>query len=190
MHIVLASASPRRRELMEMLQVPNLKILPAKGEEIPPEHAAPEQLVEALSAAKAREVAAQCAPEDVIIGADTIVWVDGHPFGKPHSEEQAAAMLRRLSGDVHEVYTGVTVIRGGRERSEAERSLVRFRPLTEEEIARYIRTGEPMDKAGAYGAQGLGALFVERIEGDFFNVMGLPLCRLGKMLKEQGVEIL
>lgn len=99
-------------------------------------------------------------------------------------------MLRRLSGDVHQVYTGVTVICGGRERSEAERSLVRFRPLTEEEIARYIRTGEPMDKAGAYGAQGLGALFVERIEGDFFNVMGLPLCRLGKMLKEQGVEIL
>ena len=175
---------------MEMLRVPNLKILPAKGEEIPPEHAAPEQLAEALSAAKAREVAARCAPEDVIIGADTIVWVDGHPFGKPHSEEEAAAMLRRLSGDVHEVYTGVTVICGGRERSEAERSLVRFRPLNEEEIARYIRTGEPMDKAGAYGAQGLGALFVERIEGDFFNVMGLPLCRLGKMLKEQGVEIL
>ena len=89
--------------------------------------------MEALSAAKAREVADQCAPEDVIIGADTIVWVDGRPFGKPHSEEQAAAMLRRLSGDVHEVYTGVTVIRDGRERSEAERSLVRFRPLTEEE---------------------------------------------------------
>ena len=82
------------------------------------------------------------------------------------------------------------MIRGGRERSEAERSLVRFRKLEEDEIRRYIATGEPMDKAGAYGAQGLGALFVERIEGDFFNVMGLPLCRLGKMLKEQGVEIL
>lgn len=175
---------------MEMLRVPNLKILPAKGEEIPPEHAAPEQLVEALSAAKAREVAAQCAPEDVIIGADTIVWVDGRPFGKPHSEEQAAAMLRRLSGDVHQVYTGVTVIRDGRERSEAERSMVRFRPLTEEEIARYIRTGEPMDKAGAYGIQGMGACFVEGIDGDYFTVMGLPLCRLSQRLKDYGIDVL
>ncbi len=190
MHIVLASSSPRRKELMEMLEVPNLKILPAKGEEIPPEHAGPGELVMALSAAKAREVAARCGAEDLIIGADTIVWVDGHAFGKPHSETEAAAMLRRLSGDAHEVYTGVTVICQGRETSEYERSRVIFRPLEEEEIARYIRTGEPMDKAGAYGAQGRGALLVERIEGDFFNVMGLPLCRLGKMLKEQGVNIL
>ena len=190
MHIVLASSSPRRKELMEMLEVENLRILPARGEEIPPRHAGPEELVKALSAAKAREVAAQCGAEDLIIGADTIVWVDGHPFGKPHSEEEAARMLRRLSGDWHEVYTGVTVILGGAEQSEAERSRVLFRPLEEGEIARYIATGEPMDKAGAYGAQGRGALFVERIEGDFFNVMGLPLCRLGKMLKEQGVNIL
>lgn len=190
MHIILASSSPRRRELMEMLNIEQLRIVPARGEEIPPEHAGPEELVKALSAAKAREVAARCGPEDLVIGADTIVWVDGGPFGKPRSAEDAARMLRRLSGDVHEVYTGVTVIRGGRENSEAERSLVRFRPLEEDEIARYIATGEPMDKAGAYGAQGRGALFVERIEGDFFNVMGLPLCRLGKMLKEQGVNIL
>jgi septum formation protein len=140
--------------------------------------------------ALAREVAARCGAEDLIIGADTIVWVDGHAFGKPHSETEAAAMLRRLSGDAHEVYTGVTVICQGRETSEYERSRVIFRPLEEEEIARYIQSGEPMDKAGAYGAQGRGALFVERIEGDFFNVMGLPLCRLGKMLKEQGVNIL
>ena len=99
-------------------------------------------------------------------------------------------MLRRLSGAWHEVYTGVTLIQGGREHSAAERSRVRFRELSEEEIRRYIATGEPMDKAGAYGAQGRGALLVERIEGDFFNVMGLPLCRLGIMLKEQGVNIL
>jgi septum formation protein len=190
MHIILASASPRRKELMEMLRVPNLKIIPAKGEERPPEHAATGDLVMALSAAKAREVAAQCEPEDLVIGADTIVWVDGHAFGKPRDAAEAAAMLRRLSGDVHEVYTGVTLIRNGRENSEYERSLVRFRPLTEEEIACYIATGEPMDKAGAYGAQGRGALLVERIDGDFFNVMGLPLCRLGQMLKKQGVKIL
>ncbi|MBR0198735.1 MAG: septum formation inhibitor Maf [Oscillospiraceae bacterium] len=190
MHIVLASSSPRRKELMEMLEVPNLKILPAKGEEIPPEHASPGELVMALSRAKAREVAARCAAEDVIIGADTIVWVDGGAYGKPRDEEDAARMLRRLSGDSHEVYTGVTVIRGEQCLSQFERSLVRFRRLEEEEIRRYIATGEPMDKAGAYGAQGRGALFVEHIEGDFFNVMGLPLCRLGKMLKEQGVNIL
>ena len=190
MNIVLASSSPRRKELMEMLRLPNLVILPARGEEIPPEHTGPEELVMALSAAKAREVAGRCAPEDLVIGADTIVWVDGRPFGKPRDPDHAAAMLHRLSGDSHEVYTGVTVLHCGRELSQCERSLVRFRPLEEEEIARYIATGEPMDKAGAYGAQGLGALFVERIEGDFFNVMGLPLCRLGKMLKEQGVNIL
>ena len=190
MHIVLASSSPRRKELMEMLEVPNLKILPAKGEEIPPEHASPGELVMALSRAKAREVAARCTAEDVIIGADTIVWVDGGAYGKPHDEEDAARMLRRLSGDCHEVYTGVTVIRGEKSISQFERSLVRFRELEEEEIRRYIATGEPMDKASAYGAQGRGALFVEHIEGDFFNVMGLPLCRLGKMLKEQGVNIL
>ena len=190
MHIVLASSSPRRKELMEMLEVPNLKILPAKGEEIPPEHASPGELVMALSRAKAQEVAARCESEDVVIGADTIVWVDGQAYGKPHDKEHAARMLRRLSGDCHEVYTGVTVIRGETCISQYERSLVRFRKLDEDEIQNYIATGEPMDKAGAYGAQGRGALFVEHIEGDFFNVMGLPLCRLGKMLKEQGVNIL
>ena len=173
---------------MEMLRVPNLKILPAKGEEIPPEHATPEQLVEALSAAKAREVADQCAPEDVIIGADTIVWVDGRPFGKPHSEEQAAAMLRRLSGDVHQVYTGVTVIRDGRERSEAERSLVRFRPLTEEEIARYIRTGEPMDKAGAYALQGGAAAWIEEVRGTPSGIIGLPLPLTRRLLARCGLQ--
>ena len=190
MQIILASASPRRKELMEMLKVPNLKIVPAKGEECPPEHARPEELVMALSAAKAREVAREAAPEDLVIGADTIVWVDGHAFGKPHDESEAAAMLRRLSGDTHEVFTGVSIVRGGQCVSRCERSLVRFRPLDEEEIASYIATGEPMDKAGAYGAQGKGALFVEHIDGDFFNVMGLPLCRLGIMLKEQGVKVL
>lgn len=175
---------------MEMLRVKDLEIRPARGEELWPEHALPGELVIALSAAKAREVAQSAAPGDLVIGADTIVWIDGRALGKPRSREEAAAMLRRLSGAAHEVYTGVTLIRDGAEDSAYERSVVRFRPLTETEIWRYIDTGEPMDKAGAYGAQGLGALLVERIEGDFFNVMGLPLCRLGKMLKKQGVEIL
>ena len=190
MDIVLASSSPRRRELMEMLGVENLRILPARGEEVPPEHASGAELVKALALAKAREVAARCAEGDVIIGADTIVWVDGRPFGKPRDEADAARMLRRLSGDCHTVYTGVAVLRGGKESVECEESRVWFRELSDEEIARYIATGEPMDKAGAYGAQGRGALFVRSIEGDFFNVMGLPLCRLGQMLRKQGVELL
>ena len=175
---------------METLELPQLRILPARGEEIPPEHAGPEELVMALSAAKAREVAAQAEGDALTVGADTIVWIDGHPFGKPHTAEEAAQMLRTLSGREHRVYTGVTLIRGERELSECEMSRVFFRALSEEEIARYVATGEPMDKAGAYGAQGRGALFVERIDGDFFNVMGLPLCRLGLMFRKMGVEIL
>lgn len=190
MQIVLASGSPRRKELLEMLGLENMLIIPAVGEERAPEGAGPEELVKALSAQKAMEIAAQRDEDDVIIGADTIVWVNGQVFGKPHSEEEAAQMLRVLSGNTHEVYTGVTVIKGDSVISEAERSLVHFRPLSEAEISAYIATKEPMDKAGAYGAQGKAALFVRGIEGDFFNVMGLPLCRLGEMLKKQGVIIL
>ena len=190
MSIVLASASPRRRELMEMLAVPDLKIIPAKGEELAPEGLGPEELVKALSAAKAEEVRRSVRRTIVIVGADTIVWHDGRVYGKPHSRQEAAEMLETLSGPTHRVYTGVTVIRGGRELSEAEMSYVHFRELSEREIEAYVATGEPMDKAGAYGAQGKAALFVRGIEGDFFNVMGLPLCRLGEMLKKQGVELL
>ena len=190
MSIILASASPRRKELMEMLGVQELRIIPAKGEERAPDGLAPDALVRFLSRQKAEEVAAAAGDGDTVIAADTVVWVDGCLFGKPHSVEEAAEMLRTLSGRAHEVFTGVTVIRGGVCVSEAERSVVHFRSLSEEEIAAYIATGEPMDKAGAYGAQGKAALFVRGIEGDFFNVMGLPLCRLGEMLKKQGVGLL
>lgn len=190
MSIILASGSPRRRELMEMLGTPDLKIIPAKGEEKAPAGAGPDELVMALASAKGHEVAAQCEDDDVIIAADTIVWVNGGVYGKPHSKEQAFEMLSVLSGSTHEVYTGVSVIKNGREELSFEVSRVTFRELDPEEIERYIATGEPMDKAGAYGAQGLGSLFVKSIEGDFFNVMGLPLCRLGQMMKKQGVVIL
>ena len=190
MSIILASASPRRRELMQMLGVGDLKIIPAVGEETAAPGLAPDELVKALAAHKAKEVAPKCAPGDIVIAADTIVWHLGRVYGKPHSEAEAAAMLRALSGDTHEVYTGVAVLRGETMLLEAERSAVRFRPLSDAEIAAYIRTGEPMDKAGAYGAQGRAALFVEGIDGDFFNVMGLPLCRLGRMLNKLGVELL
>ncbi len=190
MNIVLASASPRRKELMEMLEVKNLIICPAKGAEIPPEHVSGGEYVKTLALSKAREVAALFGEEDVVIAADTVVWADGEAFGKPRCEEDAVRMLRRLSGDCHKVFTGVAVIHAGAETAEYEESTVRFRELSEEEIRRYIATGEPMDKAGAYAAQGRGALFVREIEGDFFNVMGLPLYRLGQMLKQQGVELL
>ena len=173
-----------------MLGVKDLRILPAKGEELAPEHAGPAELVMALSAAKAREVAAQCGEDDTVVGADTIVWFCGRVYGKPKDRADARRMLRELSGQTHQVFTGVTVIRGDREQSESEMSYVHFRPLTDREIEAYIETGEPMDKAGAYGAQGKAALFVRGIDGDFFNVMGLPLCRLGQMLKMQGVELL
>ena len=175
---------------MEMLGVPGLKILPAKGEETAPAGLAPDALVQALASHKAHEVARLCGAGDVVIAADTIVWHGGRVYGKPHDEKEAADMLRALSGDRHEVFTGVSVMRDGREELACERSVVRFRELSDAEIAAYIATGEPMDKAGAYGAQGKAALFVEGIDGDFFNVMGLPLCLLGRMLRKQGVELL
>ena len=191
MKLILASASPRRRELLEMLHVENLEIRPAKGEEKPHPELTPDALVIELARCKAAEVAAAWArPEDIVIGADTVVVLDGWVLGKPKSEADAAAMLRALSGRTHTVYTGVAVERGGERRLHAERTDVRFRALTDAEIAAYIATGEPMDKAGAYGAQGYASLFVEHLDGDFFNVMGLPLCALGKLLKELDVSLL
>lgn len=190
MSIVLASGSPRRKELLEMLGVKDLKIIPAKGEESAPDGLAPGELVMALAAQKGREVKELCSAEDVIIAADTIVWHDGGVYGKPRSEAHAVEMLRSLQGRAHQVYTGVCVIRGSEELLRCNMSNVRFRPMSEEEIAAYVATKEPLDKAGAYGAQGLGALFVEGIDGDFFNVMGLPLCTLGEMLKMLGVKVL
>lgn len=191
MRIILASGSPRRRELMEMLCPEGLEIVPARGEEAADPSLPPDTLVVALSRAKAAEVAARCAHgDDVVIGADTVVALDGAVLGKPRDAEDAKRMLRALSGRTHSVFTGVTVLRGGRTRSHAERTEVTFRALEDDEIDRYIATGEPMDKAGAYGAQGWASLFVERLEGDFFNVMGLPLCALGKLLNELGVKLL
>ena len=190
--IILASASPRRRELLEMLGLA-FEILPARGEErIEPALAkTPDKLVKALARQKAAEAAsARGDAEAVVIGADTVVVLDGTVLGKPKDAGDAKRMLRALSGRRHDVYTGVTVIRDNTVLSRAERTGVYFRKLGGDEIERYVATGEPLDKAGAYGIQGFGSLFAERIEGDFFNVMGLPLCLLGSMLKEVGVELL
>ena len=188
MQIILASQSPRRRELLGRMGIENFLVRPAQGEEIFDPTLTPAQLVESLSRQKAEEISAGAGPEDLIIAADTVVSIDGRVLGKPRDPEDAAAMLAALSGREHTVYTGVTVRRGGETVTEHEATAVRFRPLTEEEIADYVATGEPMDKAGAYGIQDYGALLVEGISGDYFNVVGLPVCRLGRILTRFGVD--
>lgn len=187
MDIVLASGSPRRRELLETLGL-DFRIVPARGEEIPPEGAGPAETVTALAKAKADEVAGLF-PEALVIAADTVVWAEGRILGKPRDEADARRMLHMLSDNSHEVYTGTALIYKGKSIAGAEKTKVFFRRLTDAEIDGYIATGEPMDKAGAYGIQGRAALMVKRIEGDYFNVMGLPLCRLGQMLEEIGVHL-
>jgi len=141
-----------------------------------------------ISLKKAKNVSRICSDYDIIIAADTLVFLDGRPISKPESPEDAAAMLRELSGRRHTVFTGVALLKDGRQTTWAERTDVYFREMSDSEIIEYVNTGEPMDKAGAYGAQGRGAVFIERIEGDFFNVMGLPLCRLATTLREFGVS--
>ena len=189
MDIILASQSPRRRELLERMGLPFRIITPDIDEHMERE-LPPGELVAAISAEKAGAVAAQAGPGAVVIAADTVVALDGAVLGKPAGEADAARMLSALAGRTHHVYTGLTVLRGERVRTVSEETAVTFRPLTEQEIAAYVRTGEPLDKAGAYGIQGYGALLVEGIRGDYYNVMGLPVCRLGLLLKELGVDCL
>lgn len=190
--MILASQSPRRRELIALIS-PEFRVIPAQGEEILPEGISPEQAVLLLSRQKADEVRKREFPDggavpETIVAADTVVVIDGEILGKPHSAENAAEMLRRLSGREHSVYTGVTVISGEECVSFAERTAVEFFPLTEQEIAAYVATGEPMDKAVAYGIQGRGALLVRRIDGDYYNVMGLPVGELNQRLRAMGVN--
>lgn len=188
MKIILASQSPRRRELLERMGLTQFEIRPARGEECADPGLSPARLVEELSIQKAGEIAAGADPEDVIIAADTVVAADGQVLGKPHSRREAQEMLAFLSGRTHTVYTGVTVRQGDMVRTGHEATDVVFRELTPAEIRAYVDTGEPMDKAGAYGIQGRGCVLVEGIRGDYYNVMGLPVCRLGLMLREFGVE--
>ena len=149
---------------------------------------APYDEVARVSCAKAMAIPAE--PSDIVIAADTIVVCEGRVLGKPHSEAEAVQMLQMLSGRDHQVMTGVTVLRGNQERVFTEITDLHFRKLTEKEIVRYVKSGEPMDKAGAYGIQGGAALFCERISGDYYNVMGLPVCRLGQVLKELAPELM
>lgn len=190
MDIILASRSPRRRELLGQMGLKGFKIVSPDVDEHVEGNPSPAQLVEELSLRKARAVAAGADGEDLVIAADTVVALDGAVLGKPEDERAAFAMLSALSGNRHRVYTGVTVMRGDQAVTEHEETLVTFRELEPEEIEHYIATGEPMDKAGAYGIQGLGALLVSGIQGDYFNVMGLPVFRLGRMLAGFGMDLL
>ena len=189
MAMILASQSPRRRELLGQMGF-SFTVRPARGEELPHPELTPAQLVEELARQKALEVSAGADADDVVVAADTVVAVDGTVLGKPRDRAHAAEMLSALSGREHTVYTGVAVKRGETLLVEHEATQVRFRPLTEREIDLYIQTGEPMDKAGSYGIQGYGALLVEGIRGDYFNVVGLPICRLGRMLAQVGEDAL
>lgn len=180
--MILASASPRRRELLGLI-TDNFKIIPAKCEEDIPEGTAPEDAVRLLAKQKAEEIYSEHRGE-VIIAADTIVSIGGEILGKPLDEKHASEMLKALSGRRHSVFTGVCVIfEDGSREVFAEETAVDFCPLSENEIKDYVASGEPMDKAGAYGIQGRGALFVKGIVGDYYNVMGLPVSRLNAVLK-------
>ena len=187
MQIILASASPRRRELMGLYGVP-FTIRAADIDETMDPGKPPFDEVARVSRCKALAVSRE--PEDVVVAADTIVVCQGEVLGKPRDKEDAARMLRLLSGSTHQVMTGCTVLQGSRAETFTQVTQLHFRPLSEKEIHRYIATGEPMDKAGAYGIQGGAALFCERIVGDYYNVMGLPLCRLGQVLRKIAPEIM
>ena len=191
MALILASKSPRRRELLAQMGLTDFEIHPAVGEELAEPGLTPPELVQALALHKAQEVAQAFAQSgDVVIGADTIVVLDGQVLGKPHDEAHALAMLTALSGREHHVYTGVAVLQDGRALVQVEDTAVWFRNASEGELRRYIATGEPMDKAGAYGIQGRGGLLVSRIQGDYTNVVGLPIVRLASMLAQFGVTVL
>ncbi|WP_251448642.1 Maf family protein [Vermiculatibacterium agrestimuris] len=189
MDIVLASQSPRRQELLKQMGL-TYRVHAVDIDEHMERSLAPGQLVEAISREKAAACAALEGPEPLIIAADTVVAWNDQVLGKPADPADACRMLRALSGQTHTVFTGFTVRRGEGAVTRSERTEVTFRALTEAEISAYVRTGEPMDKAGAYGIQGLGSLLVEGIRGDYFNVMGLPICALGLHLREFGVNCL
>lgn len=193
MKIILASASPRRRELLTQIGV-NFAVQPACGEEVIT-GSNPEEVVKALSAQKAEEVAKMQQEGDwLVIGADTVVSCDSRILGKPKDEADAFVMLSMLQGHTHEVYTGVTLywsVNGKEQKlTFAEQTKVTMYAMTAEEIRAYIKTGEPMDKAGSYGIQGKCAAFIEKISGDYNNVVGLPVARIYQELLQKGIDIL
>ncbi|MCQ2447599.1 MAG: Maf family protein [Oscillibacter sp.] len=189
-NIVLASGSPRRQELLQRIGITEFDIRVPDADEHYPDGLTPQQVVEYISRKKADAAAALCSEDEIVITADTMVFLDDQRLGKPVDEAHALKMLTDLQGRHHTVCTGVTVRQGAKILTESETTEVYFRSATTAELLAYIATGEPMDKAGAYGVQGKGALLVEKLNGDFFNVMGLPVLRLSRMLANFGVELL
>lgn len=187
MEVILASQSPRRKELMTLLRIP-FTVKVADIDETMDDSIPAQDAVAQVSRKKAEAIAR--GPDDIVIAADTIVVCSGEVLGKPVDEADARRMLALLSGKDHQVMTGLTVLRGSQRKVCTEITDVHFRSLSEKEILGYISTKEPMDKAGAYGIQSGGALFVEKIVGDYFNVVGLPVCRLGQILREIAPEIM
>ena len=187
MNLILASASPRRQELLKLFGVPFVVRVADIDETMDPAKP-PFDEVGRVSRMKALAIPRE--PDDVVIAADTIVVCCGRVLGKPHSEAEAHEMLRLLSGRDHQVMTGCTILCGDRCETFTEVTDLHFRDLEEREIARYVRSGEPMDKAGAYGIQGGAALFCQRMVGDYYNVMGLPVCRLWEVLRKTVPEIM
>ncbi len=182
--VVLASASPRRVALLRQVGLAFTVADPGPDRDWPGD-AQPRHGVRALALDKARRISAR-RPGALVIGADTVVVVRGERLGKPRNGAEALEMLRRLHGRAHEVWTGIAAVRGAEQRTGAEVTKVRFAKMTEAEMRDYVRTGEPLDKAGAYGIQGLAAQFVRGIEGDWTNVVGLPLVRLRALMAEFG----
>ena len=187
MQLILASQSPRRKELLGLFHI-SFTVQVADVDEAMDPACRPYDEVARVSRLKAQAVSA--GPEDVVIAADTIVGLGDAVLGKPRNPDVAVRMLPALSGRDHQVMTGVTVLRGQKMVSFTEVTDIHFRPLSQKEIEAYVATGEPMDKAGAYGIQGGAALFAEKMVGDYYNVMGLPVCRLWQVLKQIAPECL
>ena len=182
MQWILASQSPRRRELFALFHLPFVVRVADVDETMSPEKGAYDEVARV---SRLKALAVERNDDDVVIAADTVVVCDGKILGKPHSPREAEEMLSLLSGREHQVMTGVTVLRGEDADTFTEVTQLRFRPLSQREIAAYVATGEPMDKAGAYGIQGKGCVLVEKIDGDYLNVVGLPVGKLCDILKEE-----
>ena len=185
-NFILASASPRRLELLRQIGIEPV-VIPADIEEISDPTLSPEKIVMSNAYRKAEAAATQAAIDDIILGADTIVIANGQIFGKPRHDLEAHAMLNRLSGKKHSVYSGICLIKGEQIQIDYRCTDVFFTPLSQAEIENYVASGESADKAGAYGIQGIGGTFIERIEGDYYTVVGLPLVLLKEMLKKINV---
>ena len=174
-HIILASASPRRKEILELADL-KFDVMPSDAQEITTK-TAPNEVVMELASIKAKDVYKKSEKQSMIVGADTVVAYQGQILGKPTDKADAKRMLTMLSGQTHEVYTGVCVIEDGKTKTFYEETKVTFYEISDEQINHYIKTGEPMDKAGSYGIQGKAAVFIKGIEGDYYNVVGFPIAR-------------